>query len=585
VTLVRPPATVVQTVREHRRRVRRSRPNLLAPITVLLLAYLVMAPVLMAGLSSFKFTDGFLPFEDGVPWTLQNYKTVFASKDTYSVMGNTLVFAIGATGIALVISIGLAWLVERTDLPGRRVIFVLVIAAIGVPTIITGISWVLLLNPTNGLVNLAFDKVMPGNGSPFDVFTMPGLIFVQSLTLVPVTFLLITAAFKTMDAAVEEAGLASGASRWTVMRKITLPMLAPALLGAVIYQFVNVVASFDLPLIIGLRGHIPLLSTLIFSKASPNAGIPDYGLTSAYSMFLLLMAFIPILLYTRLLARAERFATISGKGYHPHRVALSRRAKVGSLLLVAIYMLLSLGLPLFIMLWTSFQSYYAVPSSDSLHSMTFDAYHRIFTNPSISRVWVNTFVMGFGTALLAMAVGLLTAWVLVRTRSRFRIVLELLAFLPQALPGVIIGVSVLLLYLLLPLHIYGTIFIIIVGLTTQFVALSTRIMTSGIVQIDRQLEEAGEASGATRVTVLQRIILPLVRPAFLNGFLLIFLSSIQHLTVPLLLYTPDTVVLSTVIWNQWDHGDTGTTAAFGVVLMCVTITMSLVLRRRDAVAE
>jgi iron(III) transport system permease protein len=181
-----------------------------------------------------------------------------------------------------------------------------------------------------------------------------------------------------------------------------------------------------------------------------------------------------------------------------------------------------------------------------------------------------------------MILGLLVAWLLVRTRSRLRVVLDFLAFMPQALPGVIIGVSVLLLYLLLPLPLYGTIWVIVLGLTTQFIALSTRIMSSGIVQVDRQLEEAGDASGASRVTILRRVIVPLIRPAFLNGLLLVFLSSIQHLTVPLMLFTPDTAVLSTVIWDEWDHGDTATTAALGVILILVTVTLSVALRRREA---
>jgi iron(III) transport system permease protein len=219
-----------------------------------------------------------------------------------------------------------------------------------------------------------------------------------------------------------------------------------------------------------------------------------------------------------------------------------------------------------------------------LGNLTTAAYGKVFTNPTISGAWLNTAMVGIGTALASMVLGLLTAWILVRTKSRLRVVLEMLAFLPQVLPGVIIGVSVLLLYLMLPFHLYGTIWIIIIGLTTQFVALSTRIMSSGIVQIDRQLEEAGDASGATRPTILTRIVFPLVLPAFVNGFLLIFLSSIQHLTVPLLLYTPDTIVLSTVIWSEWDHGDTGTTAALGTLLLMVTITLSLTVRRREDAA-
>ena len=297
-------------------------------------------------------------------------------------------------------------------------------------------------------------------------------------------------------------------------------------------------------------------------------------------MFLLASALVPILIYTRMLGKAERFATISGKGHHPYRVHLDRRARVMSLLLVGLFMVLSLGLPLFIMLWTSLQPHYSVPSVESLGTLTTAAYGKVFTNPTISGAWLNTAMVGIGTARVhgpRPAHGADP----VRTKPRLRVVLEMLAFLPQVLPGVIIGVSVLLLDLMLPFHLYGTIWIIIIGLTTQFVALSTRIMSSGIVQIDRQLEEAGDASGATRPTILTRIVFPLVLPAFVNGFLLIFLSSIQHLTVPLLLYTPDTIVLSTVIWSEWDHGDTGTTAALGTLLLMVTITLSLTVRRRE----
>ena len=213
-TLAQLPETIPTQARP--RRTYRPRRSLLAPLTVVVLGYLVLAPIAMALFSSFKKTDGFLPMESGSTWTLQNYIDVFASGQTYSVLWNTLLFSVGSVTVALVISIGLAWLVERTDLPGRQAIFVLVIASIGMPSIITGISRVLLLDPTNGLVNLVVDKVLPGNGSPFNVFTMPGLIFVQSLVLVPVTFLLITAAFKTMDASIEEAGLIAGASRATV---------------------------------------------------------------------------------------------------------------------------------------------------------------------------------------------------------------------------------------------------------------------------------------------------------------------------------------------------------------------------------
>jgi iron(III) transport system permease protein len=189
-----------------------------------------------------------------------------------------------------------------------------------------------------------------------------------------------------------------------------------------------------------------------------------------------------------------------------------------------------------------------------------------------------TILVGTATAIGALTLGFLVGWILVRTRSRLRLPLDMLAFIPHALPGVIIGLSVLLLYLLLPLPLYGTIWLIAIGLMTQFIALSTRMMSGGIVQVERQLEEAGDAAGASKRTVLGRIVLPLVLPVYLNGVLLVFVASIQHLTIPLMLFTPDSAVLSTTIWREWDHGDTSMTAALGVVMVTATVGLSVLLR-------
>jgi iron(III) transport system permease protein len=553
--------------------------GLLPVAVVLVLGYLVLAPVAMAILSSFKLTEGVLPFEDAAEWTLQNYRTVFLDAGTYSVLANTLIFSVGSVVLSMGISIVLAWLVERTDMPLRNVTFALVIASIGIPSVISAIAWVLLLNPTNGLVNLFLRGLLPGmEKGPLDIFTMGGLLFVQSTTMVPVTFLLISAAFRAMDASLEDAAFVAGASRLKVMRLVALPLIAPALLGAAIYQFVNVVASFDLPLIIGLRGGIPLLSTEIYTQARPSFGLPNFGVASTYSILLLALAFGPLLIYTRLLGRGDRFATISSRGYRPSVVPLGSW-KLPALLFVAAFMVVSIVLPVFVMVWTSVQPFYAVPSPESIDRITFDAYQRMVASDTIVKAMWNTVLVGTATAIGALTLGFLVGWILVRTRSRLRLPLDMLAFIPHALPGVIIGLSVLLLYLLLPLPLYGTIWLIAIGLMTQFIALSTRLMSGGIVQVERQLEEAGDASGASRRTVLGRIVLPLVLPVYLNGVLLVFVASIQHLTIPLMLFTPDSAVLSTVIWREWDHGDTSMTAALGVVMVTATVTLSILLRR------
>jgi iron(III) transport system permease protein len=547
--------------------------------SVLVLVYLVIGPVLMLILSSLRGTEGTLPFEAGVPWTLDNYIRVLTSPGTYSVLLNTFLFAFGALAVSFGLSITFAWLIERTDLPFRNLLFVVIVACIGMPNVIVGIAYAILLNPVNGLVNTFLKGLVGAEGQgPLNVYTLPGMIFVQGITLVPVTFLLVAAAFRGMNAAMEDAGTTSGARFNTVMRRITLPLLTPALLSALVYQFVSVIESFDIPLVLGLRGGVKVLSTQIFIESRPPSGLPDFGLAAAYSMILLVLAIGPLILYNRVIGRSERYATISGHSYQPRRMRLGAW-KIPAVLLALGYTLVSLVLPGLVMIWTSLQPFYAVPSAESFARVTADAYIETLGNPKFHEALGNTLVLGTATALGAMLVGLTVSWVLVRTKSRLRVVLDVLAFTPHAMPGVMIGLSILLIYLILPLPIYGTIWIIVIALATQYTSISTRLMTSGISQVQNELEEAAAASGASWGPTMRRILLPLVLPAFLNGLLLVFLLSIKNLTLPLILYTPDTVVLSTYVWERWDQADTGGTAAVGTMMVAITLLLGIVLRR------
>jgi iron(III) transport system permease protein len=548
--------------------------------SVLVLVYLVVGPVLMLVLSSLRGTDGTLPFESGVPWTLDNYLTVLTNPSTYTVLLNTSLFAFGSLAVSFGLSITFAWLIERTNMPLRNTLFVVIVASIGIPGVIVGIAYAILLNPTNGIINTVLRDVLgiDANAGPLNVYTLPGMIFVQGITLVPVTFLLVAAAFRGMNAALEDAGSTSGAPFGTVLRRISLPLLTPALLSALVYQFVSVVESFDIPLVLGLRGGVTVLSTQVFIESRPPGGLPDFGLAATYSVLLLALALGPLILYNRVIGRSERYATISGHSYQPRRMRLGIW-KVPALALAATYTVISLILPALIMIWTSLQPFFAVPSPESIARMTPDAYIEVLNDEKFHEAVGNTLVLGVSAALLAMAVGLTVSWVLVRTKSRFRIALDVLAFTPHAMPGVMIGLSILLIYLILPVPIYGTIWIIVIALGTQYISISTRLMTSGISQVQNELEEAAAASGASWGPTVRRILFPLILPAVINGMLLVFLLSIKNLTLPLILYTPDTVVISTYIWEKWDQADTAATAAVGTMMVIATVALGIGLRR------
>lgn len=552
-------------------------------LTSAVIIYLVIGPLAMLVFSTFRRTDGTLPFERASTWSLENYQSVFLSSETYSVLWATFIFTAGSLVLSFTISIALSWLIERTDLPLRNTFYTLVIASLGIPGVVAGISWTLLLSPRAGVINQVLRSTfgLTGEG-PINIFSMTGMIAIQGITMVPITFLLITAAFRAMNAVLEEAGFVSGAPFRTVVRRITLPVLTPGLISAGIYQLVNVIESFDVPLLIGLPAGIRVLSTRIFVDIRPPTGLPDFGRASTYSMLLLAFSLGPLLYYNYVMARSERFSTVSGRDYRPRRYELGR-GKAFALVGVSFFLVVSFMLPVAVLLWISLQPYIAAPSVSALGRVTVDAYAALSNDFVFTKALRNTLVLGGATAIAAMMLGSFAAWIVVRYRTWASRLLDVLTFVPHAFPGVIVAMTVMLIYLLLPIPIFGTIWIIVVALATEGLTLSSRLMSGGIAQISKELEEAAEVSGAQWRQVLRRILFPLVSPPFVNGLLLIFLLSIKRLTAPLILQSPDSVVLSTLIFTRWDAGQTSSTAAIGVVTVAMTVVLSVLLRRFGSV--
>ena len=580
-TVTDAPTGKVDPESEGRRRFRITGRGLYIAGTVGLIIYLVTGPLAVLLFSSFKRTEGNLPFEAAAPYSLENYDDVFMSSSTYETLWNTGIYAAGALVLSFGIAISLAWLVERTDIPLRNTIYTLVIASLGIPAIIAGVSWGLLGNPRIGVVNVFLRWLfhLDGRQGPFGIFSMRGMIAVQAMTMVPVTFLLITGAFRAMDASLEEVATVSGASFRQTIQKISLPVLAPALFSAFVYQIVTVVESLDIPLVIGLRGGIPVLSTRVYLELRPVGGLPNYGMASTFSILMLLLALGPLLYYNRLIARADRFGTVTGKAYRHKRYELGK-AKPFVLLAAFGYLFIALILPLLILVWTSLIPFYEVPSRAALDRVSLEAYRNLNDSEFFIDALRNTLVVGATVALGVMLLGVLTAWIVVRTHTKWARALDVLAYVPHAMPGVIIGTSILLIYLVLPgPQVERTIWIIVIALSTQYTSLSTRLMNGAIAQIQVQLEEAAEVSGASQSQTFRKILLPLIMPPFVNGALLIFLLSIRNLTLALILMSPKSILLSVLIFTRWDAGQTEDTAAAGVVMVLITLTLSIVLRR------
>jgi iron(III) transport system permease protein len=486
--------------------------------------------------------------------------------------------------IALAVSALLVWLIERSDLPGRNVVFGLVMLPMAIPAMAKAIGWSLLANPNVGLLNVLLRNVYePADGfGPLNIYSLPGIIFVSSLSHVPSVTLMIAGAFRSFDPALEEAGHMAGAHWFQTQRLISLPVLKPALFAAFIYYFAYGLEDFQIPAILGMNAGIHVFSTRIYLATHPASGLPDFGLASGYSMLLLLVAMVLIVAYRRMVSRAGSFAVVSGKGYRPARMRLGRW-KYLALGLIGLYLLLSALLPILTLLWVSLQPFVAAPSLQALSRMTAANYIGVLQKSQFQIALFNTLAVAPLVATATMGLSTLVAWNSARGRSRGGTVVDFLTFISMAVPTVVLGLAILFVYLGLPAlrPVYGTIWILVIAFTTRYLTYATRLMGAAVIQINKELEEAADVSGASPWQVLRRVTLPLLFPSFCNGWLWVAVSSVREATLAVMLQTPANIVLASLIWSQWQEGG-GYGSVAALTLLTVGLTSVLMLAARIA---
>jgi len=547
-------------------------------LTLAVVSYLVLVPLIMLLYASVKSTEDKLPFESTVT-TLGNYAAVFTSPSTLPIFLNTLLFTAGSLAVGLPLAILLAWLLERTAIPARAWIANLILVPMTIPSLLSAIAWIQLLDPRIGLVNVAVRSLfgMNADTGPLDIYSLYGMCFVQGLRLVPSAYLMIAASFRAMDPSLEEQSAMAGRNIAQTTLRVTLPIMRPALLAALIYFIIVVIESFDIPGLLGFTARIRVLSTAIYWATHSEVGLPDYGLASALGTIILAAALLLMWLYQRLTAHQERFATITGKGYRPRQVRLGKWTAPAAVFCL-LYVLIAVLLPFLMLLWTSVQPFYAPPSAESLARASFEGYTNIWRDGSIVRALWNTALLALVTAVATIVLAVLVSWFVVRRRSQGSGLANYLAtvsFLPQCVPSIVIGLALIFVYVRFPIPIYGTLWIIALAMTTRYLAYSSRATTAALMQVHGELEEASQMSGAPWTRTLRRITMPLLAPAMINVFLWVAVHAMQELSMALMLYNPNTVVVSTMIWSMWQNGRTADAAVLGVILILLSALLLL----------
>ena len=516
--------------------------------------------------------------------TIANFRGAYTSVGIGTMMGNSLAFAFGSSAVAIVLGSVLAYLIVRTDVPGKPLMFAASLVPLIIPGILHTIAWIFVLDPNIGVANKWVIEPLDGH-HPFNVYSIPGMIVIEGLHLAPLVFLLMVAAFRSMDPSLEESAIMSGASLPTVFRKITLPLVRPALYAAVLIMVVRGLESFEVPAVVGLRNHIWVYTSRIWQAL--NDAVPNYGQAGAYAMSLLVLTAIGVYFQSRLSNRGRAFQTITGKGFRPHPVRLGAwRAPATALILV--YFLVAVVLPLLVLFYASTQQFYSPPSHQTLSHMSLSNYPHEWRDPVVRHAVVNSLYVGLGAATAVMFLAAIASWVVVRTRLRGRWLIDNLAFMPLTIPGLVLGVALLTIYLRVPIGIYGTLWILFMAYLTRYMPYGMRYASTSMFQIGRELEESAQMSGAGWWHTFRRVVLPLLAPGLIAGWIYIVIVSFRELGSSVLLYSPGKEVLSIVIWEQWRDGLLTEVAALGVMLigaLIVLVALAYKLGARIGVKE
>jgi len=543
--------------------------NLIVLVVVAVVAWLGAVPL------------GFLlwqTFVRGGVLTVANFRGAYTSVGIGTMVGNSLAFALGSAAVAVVIGSVLAYLIVRTDVPGKPLMFAASLVPLIIPGILHTIAWIFVLDPNIGVANKWVIEPLDGH-HPFNVYSIPGMVVIEGLHLAPLVFLLMVAAFRSMDPSLEESAIMSGASLPTVFRKITLPLVRPALYAGILIMVVRGLESFEVPAVVGLRNHIWVYTSRIWQAL--NDAVPNYGQAGAYAMSLLVLTSIGVFFQSRLSKRGRAFQTITGKGFRPHPVRLGAwRAPATALIVV--YFLVAVVLPLLVLFYASTQQFYSPPSHQTLSHMSLANYPHEWRDPVIRHAVINSLYVGIGAATAVMFLAAIASWVVVRTRLRGRWLIDNLAFLPLTIPGLVLGVALLTIYLRVPIGIYGTLWILFMAYMTRYMPYGMRYASTSMFQIGRELEESAQMSGAGWWHTFRRVVLPLLTPGLVAGWIYIVIVSFRELGSSVLLYSPGKEVLSIVIWEQWRDGLLTEVAALGVMLIGALIVLVAVAYKLGA---
>ncbi len=510
-------------------------------------------------------------------FSLANYSQVFSQRRNLLPFWNTLKLGLLTVALATVLGVPLAWLVARTDLPGRRILEIACLVPYMLPPFIGAISWSQLLAPRVGYINKLWMALTHNQTSLFNLYSFPGLVWVMAMYTFPFVFITVRGALQRMNPSLEEAARIAGSRRLRVLRDVTLPLVLPSIMAGMILAFLYTISNFGLPALIGMRARIFVLTTRIYAYIHQGT-FEGIQLAASLSVLLLAVALFILLLNRWVISRQHGAAIISGKSVRPTVVELGKW-KIP--IAVGVYSFIGFIIlaPLISLFLTSFLRAWGLPVR--FENLTVKNYKYILFDYSLTKSAIlNSTMLAFIAATVTTVLGAFLAYITVKTKLRGRQALDFLSTLPHAIPGTVVALAMILAWSgRFKINLYNTFGIIIVAYIARYLFYSFRNVSASLSQIHPSLEEAARVSGASWLQNFRDIIVPLIRPGLLASWLLVFMPTLRELTLSILLYGPRTPTMAVAVFELQDAGYYHIAAALASIIVVVLLVLNVIVRR------
>ena len=536
---------------------------------ILVLAVLVIVPVAFVVIAAFSTAVPRPGNSETGEFTLGNL-TLLTTPDGLSALLNSLLIGLGSSVLALIFGATLAFICSRTDAPWRRFIFIIGMAPMFVPALVGALAWSLLASPSAGFVNILLRDL--GIALTINIYSLPGLIFVLGLFYAPYVFLLVHSSLSLMNADLEEASTVHGAPLKTMFRTVTLPLALPSLIGSGILVFALTMENFPVAAVLGNPAGINTLPTYIYRLMSSS---PPEANKAASVAVLLTIALLAVTLWQQRIVNKRKFTTMTGKGNKPRQIPL-RKLRWPATIFALLYCAVSVLGPLLALLIAAMQdSPYVSSLSQLAGTLSFERLGEVAGAADFQLALRNSVFVALIAAVAGTALSFVVSYIRYRTTSRFGQLMEVIAMAPLAIPSIVLGMGILWTWLTLPLPVYGTLAILGIACMAVFLPQGYRSISSSMLQLDRDLEDSAVMLGANRARAVFSVTIPLMRVGITSTVLLYLMLSMRELSASLFLFTSETRILSILVFDNFDNGQTTGAAAISVFYVLVIAILAI----------